>query len=92
MSHTAQMNEHIDIKIDSPTKLLAERAAAIYGQDLNSYIYTLIRRNATKTLSEQQKIILTNQQYDNFLKACSDDNWEIPESVNLAIKEIEDIQ
>ena len=81
-----------DIQIDSSTKLLAERAAAIYGQDLNAYIYSLIRRNAAKTLSQEQKIILTNQQYDNFLQACSSDNWDIPEKVLSAVKEIEEIK
>lgn len=92
MPTTISMNEHIDIQIDSSTKLLAERAAAIYGQDLNAYIYSLIRRNAAKTLSQEQKIILTNQQYDNFLQACSSDNWDIPEKVLSAVKEIEEIK
>ena len=30
MTTTVLMNEHIDLKIDHSTKLLAERAAAIY--------------------------------------------------------------
>lgn len=92
MPTTVLMNEHIDLQIDHSTKLLAERAAAIYGQDLSTYIYSLIRRNASETLSQEQKIILTNQQYDNFLQACSSDNWEIPAQVLSAVKEIEEIK
>jgi uncharacterized protein (DUF1778 family) len=78
------------MKIDSETKLLAERAAAVQGLSLSAYLNSLIRQNAPLILAEQHRIKLTNLQYDRFAKACEQpENW--PQSVKLLniVKEIE---
>lgn len=85
-----KMNSRIDMKIDHETKLLAERAAAACGQSLSAYIYSLIKQHAPQALLAQQKIMLTNQQYDDFVRACEQsDNWRLPEKLIAEIKEMD---
>lgn len=87
MQAELKMDSRIDMKIDSETKMLAERAAAACGQSLSAYLYSLIRQNAPKVLEEQQKIQLSNQQYNAFIAACEQaENWRLPEKL---ISEIE---
>ena len=85
-----QISSRIDMKIDSDTKLLAERAAAVQGLSLSAYLNSLIRQNAPLILAEQHRIKLTSLYYDRFAKACEQpENW--PQSVKLLniVKEIE---
>ena len=75
-----KQNARIDLKVDADMKLLAERAAAASGQTLSAYLLSLIRRDAPKVLAEQQQIILSTQQYSDFIRSCEASAEEWPYS------------
>ena len=91
MDHSLEMSR-LDMKIDKETKLLAERAAAVTGQSLSSFIYSLIRQNAPQILEEQNKIVLKNRQYDLFIQACSSksaEEWPLSQKLIKAGRDIQ---
>ena len=70
MNHNV-VRERIDLRVNSDTKQLAERASAALGcSSLTEYIVMLIHENAPKTLNNQTTIELTNERFDQFLQAC----------------------
>lgn len=77
-----QAVSRIDMKIDTETKLLAERAAAAAGMSLSGYLHNLIWKNAPAVLDEQQRIVMNNRKYDAFIRACeTSETW--PQSTKL---------
>jgi uncharacterized protein (DUF1778 family) len=71
---TAARTERLDMRVDSETKQLAERASAAAGYaSLTDFVTHLIRENAPKILKQQTTIALTNQQFDEFMAACLDE-------------------
>lgn len=63
--------KRIDIRMDTETRQLAERASAASGRTITQYLTQLIREDAPKILEEVSNIRLTNEQFDNFMKVCS---------------------
>lgn len=63
--------KRIDIRMDSETRQLAERASAASGRSMTQYLTQLIREDAPKVLEEVSNIRLTNEQFDNFMEVCS---------------------
>ena len=89
---TVANNQRIDLRVDLETKQIAERAAAVLGcASLTEYITRLIKENSPKIIKKQTEIKLTNQQFDNFIKACEDTHLkpsnEILAAANLLDKE-----
>ena len=71
MAHAAQ-RERIEMRIDSETKSMAERASAALGcASLTEYLIRLIRENAPKALEQEASIQVTNTQFDNFVAICN---------------------
>ena len=72
MTHAVQ-RERIEMRVDSETKNMAERASAALGcASLTEYMIRLIRDNAPKVLEQEASIQLTNTQFDNFIAICND--------------------
>jgi uncharacterized protein (DUF1778 family) len=72
MTHAVQ-RERIEMRVDSETKNMAERASAALGcASLTEYMIRLIRDNAPKVLGQEASIQLTNTQFDNFIAICND--------------------
>ena len=72
MAHAAQ-RERIEMRIDSETKSMAERASAALGcASLTEYMVRLIRDNAPQVLEQESSIQVTNTQFDHFLAICND--------------------
>ncbi len=70
---TTIMRERIEMRVDTETKQMAERAAAALGcSSLTEFITRLIRDNAPKILQSEATIKLTETQFDNFMTACND--------------------
>ncbi|MDR5907844.1 DUF1778 domain-containing protein [Franzmannia qiaohouensis] len=63
--------KRIDIRMDAETRQLAERASAASGRTMTQYLTQLIREDAPKILEEVANIRLTNDQFDNFMRVCS---------------------
>lgn len=88
---TSQRQERIDMRVDTETKVLAERASAVLGcRSVTEYLITLIRVNATKTLQEAATIQLTNQQFDSFNAACEDPNRQPSARLLAAAKALDE--
>jgi uncharacterized protein (DUF1778 family) len=66
----ASKTERIEARFPSELKVLAERAALISGITLTDYLANLVRADAPKRLKSQNEIVLVNQQFDSFIKAC----------------------
>lgn len=58
--------ERLDMRVDSTTKTLAERAAAAMGTTTTDLIASLIREHAPVILERTNHIKMTNQQFDDF--------------------------
>ncbi len=67
--------KRIEMRVDSETKLLAERASAALGcSSLTEYITRLIRENSPVIIKQHTEIQLDNKQFDRFLAICQDDS------------------
>lgn len=85
-----QALSRIDMKTDMETKLLAERAAAAAGMSLSAYLHHLIWKNAPAVLDEQQRIMMTNRQYDAFIRACeTPEAWPQSKKLQTAAAEMD---
>jgi uncharacterized protein (DUF1778 family) len=72
MANSAR-KERLDMRIDSETKSLAERASAALGcSSVTEYITRLIRQDAPEILKQQASIKVTSDQFDAFMMACQD--------------------
>lgn len=66
----ATRTERIEARFPPELKALAERAAVASGQTLTDYLASLVRLDAPKRLQSANEVILTNEQFDQFLAAC----------------------
>lgn len=64
--------QRIEMRVDTETKKMADLASAALGCNVTQYISRLIRENAPRVLEEQSKIVLTNQQFDQFIAICKE--------------------
>ncbi len=65
--------ERIEMRVDTETKRIAERASAALGcASLTEFMTRLIRDNAPRILEQQASIQLTNAQFDHFESVCND--------------------
>ncbi|MBT4522639.1 MAG: DUF1778 domain-containing protein [Halieaceae bacterium] len=72
---TTARTARLDMRVDTDTKQLAERASAAAGySSLTDFVTHLIRENAPEILKQQTNIELSNQHFDQFMAACMDDN------------------
>ncbi|MFD1244871.1 type II toxin -antitoxin system TacA 1-like antitoxin [Paralysiella testudinis] len=85
-----QAISRIDMKTDTETKLLAERAAAAAGMSLSAYLHNLIWKNAPAVLDEQQRIVMSNHRYDAFIRACeTPEAWPRSTKLHAAAEEMD---
>ena len=69
----AVSRERIEMRVDTETKTLAERASAAMGcASLTEFMVRLIREHAPGILQHETSIQLANTQFDAFMAACSD--------------------
>lgn len=66
----ASKTERIEARFPADLKALAERAALASGYTLTDYLAILVRNDAPRRLKAQSEIVLTNQQFDHFIKVC----------------------
>ncbi len=73
MAIVSSNNQRIEMRVDSETKQLAERASTALGcASLSEYITRLIRENSPKIIQQQKEIKLSNRQFDCFIELCQD--------------------
>ena len=63
--------QRYEIQWDQETHQLAERAATAGGYgSIKALLTQLVRQHAPQVLAEHQKIVLTNQQFNEFSQLC----------------------
>lgn len=62
--------ERIEARFPAELKALAERAALASGYSLTDYLAHLVRNDAPQRLKAKNEIMLTNERFDHFIKAC----------------------
>ena len=69
----AVARERIEMRVDTETKTLAERASAAMGcASLTEFMVRLIHEHAPEILQNENSIQLANAQFYAFIAACSD--------------------
>ncbi len=82
--------ERIEMRVDSETKSMAERASAALGcASLTEYMTRLIRDNAPKVLEKESSIQLTNTRFDNFFTICNDAELVPSDRIMAAAKRLD---
>ncbi len=67
------MASRINIRIDEKLKADAEKVVALEGmKSLTEYIVKLIRQDSERLLELHSKIVLEDNVFDRFMKACED--------------------
>ena len=63
--------EHIKIRVDEKIKLRAEKASALLGfKSLNEYVGSLMDKDATQVIRENENIQIQDSRFDEFMAAC----------------------
>ena len=89
MAHAVH-RERIEMRVDSETKSMAERASAALGcASLTEYMTRLIRDNAPKVLEKESSIQLTNTRFDNFFTICNDAELVPSDRIMAAAKRLD---
>ncbi|MEO0442564.1 MAG: DUF1778 domain-containing protein [Pseudomonadota bacterium] len=78
--------KRIEARFPADLKVLAERAALASGYTLTDYLANLVRNDAPQRLKAQSVIELTNQQFDDFIRACETVSSPSPEIIEAARK------
>ena len=61
----------IDMRIDNAIKSAAEKAAALKGMNsLTEYVVRLIEQDAQRVIKEHESIMVKDDVFDRFMKAC----------------------
>lgn len=73
----------IDMRIDDAVKAAAEKAAALKGMNsLTEYVVRLIEQDAQQVIKEYESIMVKDDVFDRFMKAC-----EAAEAPNQKLRE-----
>ncbi len=59
----------LDMRLDTRTKILIERAAAITGQTLTDFALSNLVQSAMATIERHERLVMTDRDRDRFLKA-----------------------
>ncbi len=71
-ARNAARNQRLDLRIQGEMKKLIERAAALSGETLSTFVLSSTLRRARKVLSEAEVIDLSNEGRDRFLAVLDD--------------------
>jgi uncharacterized protein (DUF1778 family) len=83
----AAKRERLEMRVDSTTKMLAERAAAATGTTTTDLIASLIREHAPALLERTNHIKMTNEQFDEFA-ALTQQTTSISDRLQEAAKRV----
>ncbi len=76
-------SSRIEIRTNPETKLIIEKAAAINGETISSYILSLSLSSAKKDIEQGETLILGNKDRDKFFSLVID-----PPEPNEALKKL----
>lgn len=62
----------IDIRLDENIKAKAEKASALLGESLSSYITNLMDEDASKVIARHESMTVQDDIFDRFMDACAE--------------------
>lgn len=62
----------IDIRLDENIKAKAEKASALLGESLSSYITNLMNEDASKVIARHESMTVRDDIFDRFIEACAE--------------------
>ncbi len=62
----------IDIRLDENIKAKAEKASALLGETLSSYIVDLMNKDATRVIAQHESMTVRDDIFDRFMNACAE--------------------
>ncbi len=66
------MNARIDMRVNQELKAKAEKASALLGlKSITEYIVSLIDENASKVIAQHEGMVVENDIFDRFMRACA---------------------
>ncbi|MFN0088188.1 MAG: DUF1778 domain-containing protein [Blastocatellia bacterium] len=68
----------LDMRLDTRTKTLIERAAAITGQTMTDFAVSNLVHSAMATIERHERLIMTDRDRDRFLKALDRPSKPLP--------------
>ena len=66
------MTTRIDIRLDEKIKAKAEKASALLGESLSSYIINLVNKDAAKVIARFEQMTIADDIFDRFIDACAE--------------------
>jgi uncharacterized protein (DUF1778 family) len=72
VARNAARDQRLDLRIQGDLKMLIERAAALSGETLSTFVLGSTLRRARKVLREADVIELSNEARDRFLAVLDD--------------------
>ena len=67
-----EKSTRLDLRLSAASKELIEKAAILTGQTLTNFVVSSTLRTAQEVVVEQQRLVLTDRERDQFLKALDD--------------------
>jgi len=64
--------DRLDIRLDKKIKAKAEKASALLGETLTSYVTNLMNENASKVIAKHESMVLEDDIFDRFMDACAE--------------------
>ena len=75
----------LDMRIDPQLREDVERAAALLGaRSLSDFVTQALREKTRQVLQTQERLVLSNQAFDDFFEACMEDSEPSKELLEAA--------
>ena len=65
------VNARLDIRLDETIKAKVEKASALLGSNVTSYLVNLMNKDADKVIASYESMTLGNDIFDRFMDACT---------------------
>lgn len=62
----------LDLRLDETIKAKVQKASALLGSDITSYVVGLMDKNATKVIAQHETMTIKDDIFDRFMNACAE--------------------
>lgn len=62
----------LEVRLDENIKAKVEKASALLGANLTSYVVNLMDKDATKVINRHENMTIKDDIFDRFMNACAE--------------------
>lgn len=62
----------LEVRLDEKIKAKVEKASALRGENVSSYVIGLMDKHATKVIAQHESITIEDDIFDRFMNACEE--------------------